>query len=214
LQSLANELVRLMDALLGGAAGEDNQGLAGQLGRVADALAQLVDGILGALLGASGEAPGPANAPSSPVAFLVESLAANLARFAEAFYHALPWQLAAGPGAQLDPSGTNPFLVDLGATTASADPSSYTQGAPTAPAQTPTVPSTPPSSGGPSPSSGFATGASGAFASGNGAGTGVWLVLGAGASLAIILRGGRPPWASYVLLKPTSAMRLAIERPG
>jgi hypothetical protein len=208
LQGLTNGLVRLIDALLGAVAGED-QDLPGQLGGLADVLARFVDGLLGALFGESGETPSPADAPPSPVAVL-EGLAATLARYADALPHALPWQLA-GPAGQVDPFQTAPFLVHLGAP-APADPS-ITQGAPTMPAQAPTVPSTPPS-GGPSSSTAFATGASGAFASANGAGSsGVWLLLGGAASLAILLRGGRSPWASH-LLKPTSALRLAIERPG
>jgi hypothetical protein len=212
LQAMVTELVRLIDALMGGAPGED-QDLLGQLGGLADVLARFVDGLLGTLFGESGQTPNPADTPPSPVAVL-EGLASTLARYADALYDAFdafPWQLAAGPGGQVDPLQVHQFLVDLGAR-APADPSS-TQGAPTMPAQAPTVPSTPPS-GGPSSSTGFATGASGAFASANGAGSGVWLLLGGAASLAIVLRGGRSPWASHLLLKPTSALRLAIERPG
>jgi hypothetical protein len=176
-------------------------------------LARFVDGLLGVLFGESGETPNPADAPPSPVAVL-EGLASTLARYADALYDAFPWQLAAGPGGQVDPFQTAPFLVHLGAPAPADLP--ITKGAPTMPAQAPTAPSTPPSpaSGGPSSSAGFATGASGAFASANGAGSGVWLLLGGAASLAMILRGGRSPWASHLLLKPTSALRLAIERPG
>jgi hypothetical protein len=179
LQSIATELVRLIDALLDGVAGED-QDLLGQLGRLADVLARFVDGLLGALFGESGETPNPADAPPSPVAIL-ERFASTLAQYADALYDAFTWQLAAGPGGQVDPFQT--------------------------------APSTPPP-GGSSSSAGFATGASGAFASANGAGSGVWLLLGGAASLAILLREGRSPWASHLLLKPTSALRLAIERPG
>jgi hypothetical protein len=174
-------------------------------------LKELVDGLLGGLLD-GGETPNPGNMPTSPAA--LQNLATALMRLVEVLHHSFFEQASNSSFGQVSnlPEQINSSLVDI------PPPISFSsfsaEGIPTTteqnqmpvhqtPVQAPVPSPTPPVSS-------YLAG-SGTLASGDAP---VLLLLGALASLAILMLGGRFSWPSYAILKPLSAIQLAIERPG
>jgi hypothetical protein len=207
LSGVVAKLKELVDGLLGGAAGQD---VPEQLSGVVAKLKELVDGLLGGLLG-EGETPNPADASASPAA--LEILATALVRLMDVLQHSFFEQASNSFFVQSStlPEQINSALVGIPSPTyfsffeAEGSPTP-TEEIPTpvpTPVQAPPIPSqTPPVSS--------SLAGSGTLGSGDAP----VLLAGVLASLAILMLGGRFSWPSYALLKPLSAVRLPIERPG
>src|SRR5215217_4420002 len=200
---LVDALRELVDGLLGGAAGQED--MAEQVSGLVAKLKELVDGLLGGLLD-GGETPNPGNMPTSPAT--LENLATALMRLVEVLHHSFFGQASNSSFGQVSnlPEQINSALVDI------PPPISFSafsaEGSPTPternqmPVQAPVPSPTPPVSS--------YLGGSGTLVSGDAP----VLLLGVLASLAILMLGGRFSWPSYAILKPLSAIQLAIERPG
>jgi hypothetical protein len=197
------KLKELMDGLLDGTAGQDMAQQVGDL--VVAKLKELVDGLLDGLLG-GGETPDPGNMPTSPAT--LENLATALMRLVEVLQHSFIGQVSNSSFGQLSnlPEQISSALVDI------QSPISFNsfsaEGIPTPternqmPVQAPVPSPTPPAS---------------SYLAGPGtlvSGDAPVLLLGVLASFAILMLGSRFSWPSYALLKPLSAVQLAIERPG
>jgi len=215
LSGVVAKLKELVDGLLGGGTQQD-QDLSEQLSGVIAKLKELVDGLLDGLLD-GGETPNPGNMSTSTAA--LQNLATALMRLVEVLHHSFFEQASNSSFGQVSnlPEQINSALVDI------QPPISFSsfsaEGIPTPTEQTPTeqnqmpVHQMPVQAPVPSPTppvSSYLAG-SGTLASGDAP---VLLLLGALASLAILMLGGRFSWPSYAILKPLSAVQLPIERPG
>jgi hypothetical protein len=183
-------------------------------------LKELVDGLLGGLLG-GGETPNPANTPPAPAA--LENLAATLMRLVEELQHSFSGQ--AGFFGQASNSffgqvsnlfeQTNSALVDMLPPTSFSSFSAEVIPTPTeTPTETATEEKIPMPVQAPVPSP---TPPVGSFLAGSGAsgsGDAPVLLLGVLASFAFLMLRGRFSWPSYTLLRPLSSPQLTIERPG
>jgi hypothetical protein len=205
---LVDALKDLVYGLLGGAAGQD---MPEQVSGLVAKLKELVDGLLGGLLD-GGETPNPGNMPTSPA--ILENLATALMRLLDVLHHSFFGQASDSSFGQVSnlPEQINSALVDI------PPPISFSafsaEGIPTPTEQTPTEQNQMPVHQTPVPSS---TPPVSSYLAGSGTlvgGDAPVLLLGALASLAILMLGGRFSWPSYAILKPLSAIQLAIERPG
>jgi len=210
---LVAKLKELVDGLLGG--GGAGQDMAEQVSGLVAKLKELVDGLLGGLLD-GGETPNPGNMPTSPA--ILENLVTALMRLLDVLHHSFFGQASDSSFGQVSnlPEQINSALVDI------PPPISFSafsaEGIPTPTEQTPTeqnqmpVHQTPVQAPVPSPTPPVSS-----YLAGSGTlvgGDAPVLLLGALASLAILMLGGRFSWPSYAILKPLSAIQLAIERPG
>ena len=205
--ALPSLVTKLVDELLGGVPGKD---VPEQVSGVVAKLKELVDGLLGGLLG-EGEAPNPADAPSSPAA--LEILATALVRLMDVLQHSFFEQASNSFFVQTStlPEQINSALVGI------PSPTYFSffeaEGSPTPTEEIPTPVPTPVQAP-PIPSQTPPVGSSLAGSGTLGSGDAPVLLAGVLASLAILMLGGRFSWPSYALLKPLSAVRLPIERPG
>jgi hypothetical protein len=204
--SFVAKLKELVDGLLGGAAGQDAPEQV--VNNLVAKLKELVDGLLGRLLG-GGEAPNPANMPTTPAA--LENLAIALTRLVEELQHSFFGQASSSFFEKVSnsPGQIYSALVDMPPTTFSffsaegiPIPTETPTGGIPMPVQAPVPAPTPPVSS--------FLGGSGSLGSGDAP----VLLLGVLASFAILMLRGRFSWPSHALLKPLSGPRLTFERPG
>jgi hypothetical protein len=169
-------------------------------GNLAERAAALVDGLLNLaekLLGAAGAAGGAEGVSAPPT---LKGLAAEMLRLVDGLLHPASGQdltqRVAGLVANL--LGLIDGLVGEGGTPGPV-PEPSSPHAPAAPVPAPSFPTSISSNGSPTFSEGTAS----------------VLLLGVlASSLVILLRVGKHSWTSRAMFRPSSALRLAVERPG